>query len=411
MSEHGHACIEVIEQLCASMRAVGAHGMEHPDAASSIEACRRAIAQAEPPYSLRFLSDSVLRDRTPLVLSLSGFRRAQIIARMLHQLGTADLRIDETPSRETLQKLVRLLVDATQGTHRSFAPKLKGIALRPIAQVDPTSADHDEADVDRVLRGELHGAAELTHALQERMRSARGASWSWSQAQAVITTIERCLALGVTATGRALELAPPEWTPARRAVAVAVHTSIAFSRLRSSDLTRRAATHAILAIACAGLLKHPFDSCARSALDVLGAPPARPPSQPSPHRVRTLALLSAAASSLKPELPVARMMHAVYTLERKRIDDAGQHMSRLDLQAWLAAAIGREVDDSCGRVLLSALGALPPGSHVLSEGRLAVVVGPGADALTPLLLVGGELKKPEQNVVPSSPLGMSPWAK
>ena len=73
------ACTEVIEQLCACMRALAANGPGHEDVQTSAQACRRAISGAKPPFALRFLSDSVLRDREPIVLSLGAFRRAQIL--------------------------------------------------------------------------------------------------------------------------------------------------------------------------------------------------------------------------------------------------------------------------------------------------------------------------------------------
>jgi hypothetical protein len=61
--------------------------------------------------------------------------------------------------------------------------------------------------------------------------------------------------------------------------------------------------------------------------------------------------------------------------------------------------------------MLGALGALPPGAHVLSDGRLGVVVGPGKTPLTPLVLLAGEINAPDAPVTPHSPLGMTPWAK
>jgi hypothetical protein len=61
--------------------------------------------------------------------------------------------------------------------------------------------------------------------------------------------------------------------------------------------------------------------------------------------------------------------------------------------------------------MLASLGAFPPGAHVMCDGRLGVVVGPGKAADRPIVLVGGTLTAPDQPVTPSSPLGMSPWAK
>jgi hypothetical protein len=409
------ACAELIEQLCACMRTLGARTGNEAALNAELEACREMIAAAQPPFSLRFLSDAVLRDREALCLTLGGFRRAQIIARMLHQLGTPELLVNEVPSREALARFVKLLVDATQGTHRSFAPKLDGLQLKALAQVDPTAAQQDESDVDRMLRAQLLALTQEIELIA--MELARTRAWPWARGQRVIAALERCLAFGVTATARAQELGAGEWTTPRRALAATTQTLLVLSRLRVADLGRRAAGHAALALACAGLPNRcDFAQAAQRTLDALCAPLALDPRDedpargaPNPHRLRTTALIAACVSN--PRLPEARLLHAAYLLEQKRIDERGLRLSRLDLQAWLVEAAGREVDAAIARAMLGALGALPPGSHVLSEGRLGVVIGPGKTSLMPLVLLGGEVKAAEAPVTPHSPLGMTPWAK
>jgi len=408
------ACIELIEQLCACMRALAAHGAEHDDVHSSAQACRRAIAAAKPPFGLRFLSDSVLREREPLPLTLGAFRRSQIMARALYQQNTPELRFSETPSLEVIVKLAKLFVEATQGNHRSIVPRLPGITMHKLYQVDPTSNGHDETDVDRVLRAELYFTSTRVEALH------RGAletgCWPWLEGQHTVAALERCLSLGVTATARALELAPPEWTAARRSVAMVSNVLTVLTRLRTSDVARRAAAHAMLAIAGYGLAQPSvsFATAAQRALEAVHRAPATSgddePVAPSPHRLRMTALLSACAGKGS-SMALTRLLHAAFTLESKRMDPSGQRLSRIDLQAWLCGAIGREVDEAFGRAMLASLGAYPPGSHVMSDGRLGVVVGPGKAHDRPILLVGGALTAPDAPVSPASPLGMSPWAK
>jgi hypothetical protein len=409
------ACTDLIEQLCACMRAIAAHGVEHDDVHSSAQASRRAIAAAKPPFGLRFLSDSVLREREPLSLNLAGFRRSQILARALYQQNTPELRFSELPKLEVIVKLAKLFVESTQGNHRSFMPKLPGIGMHKLHQVDPTSNGHDETDVDRVLRAELYFATTRVEALH-RKAMATGV-WPWLEGQHAVAALERCLSLGVTATARALELAAPEWTPARRGVAMVTNVLTVLTRLRASDVARRAGAHAMLAIAGYGFAQpnESFATAAQRALEAVHRAPAgsggNEPVAPSPHRLRTTALLSGAAGRSSSPMALARLLHAAFTLEGKRIDASGQRLSRIDLQAWLSSAIGREVDDAFGRAMLSALGAYPPGAHVLCDGRLGVVVGPGKAADRPILLVGGALCTPDAAVTPASPLGMSPWAK
>jgi hypothetical protein len=403
------ACIEVIEQLCACMRAIAANGPGHEDVGTSAQACRRAISAAKPPFGLRFLGDSVLRERDPLVLSLGGFRRAQILARALYAQNTPELRFEEVPKIEVVEKLAKLFVEATQGNHRSILPYLQGIRMNKLNQVDPTTKSHDETDVDRVLRAELYAITMRIESVHNELMQT--GAWPWASSQQAIAALERCLSLGVTATARALELAAPEWTVARRSVAMALNVLIVMTRIRASDVSRRAAVQAMLAIACFGL-RSPMslEAAAQRALDPLLTIPPDAQLAPSPHRLHATALVAAAGGQAAP-LPLTRLLHAAYTMEHRRIEPGGQRLSRIDLQAWLSSAIGREVDDLFGRAMLSSLGALPPGSHVMCDGRLGVVVGPGKATDRPIVLIGGELKIPDAPVAPSSPLGMSPWAK
>jgi len=408
------ACTEVIEQLCACMRAIAANGPDHEDVHASSQACQRAIADAKPAFALRFLSDSVLRDREPLMVSLGGFRRAQILARALYQQNTPELRFDEVPKVEVIERLAKLFVEATQGNHRSFMPRLAGISMNKIHQVDPTSNGHDETDVDRVLRAALYSVTMGVEQLQARVAPTR--PWPWQQGQQVIAALERCLALGVTATSRAIELAAPDWTPARRSVAMVTSVLIVLTRLRASDVSRRAAAHATLAIASYGMREaKTFEQSALHALSSLYATPTAEPGEdsvaPSPHRLRTTALVAASAGQNGVPMQLTRLLQTAFALESKRIEPNGQRLSRVDMQSWLSSAIGHEVDDLFGRAMLSSLGALPPGSHVMCDGRLGVVVGPGKAGDRPIVLVGGQLTAPDAPVTVASPLGMSPWAK
>jgi hypothetical protein len=88
-------------------------------------------------------------------------------------------------------------------------------------------------------------------------------------------------------------------------------------------------------------------------------------------------------------------------------------LSRLDLQAWLAGALGSEVNEGCGRALLGLLGMIPVGSHVLANGRLGLVAAPSerGDPWRPRVLVGGEIVVPAQAVTLHSPLAMASSAK
>lgn len=404
------ACTEVIEQLCACMRALAANGPDHEDVHASAQACRRAISGAKPPFGLRFLSDGVLRDREPVMVSLGTFRRSQILARALYVQNTPELRFDELPKVEVVEKLAKLFVEATQGNHRSILPYFQGIGMNKVHQVDPTTKSHSETDVDRVLRAELYSVAMRIEGMHNELLQT--GAWPWAAGQQAVASLERCLALGVTATARTLELAAPEWTVARRCIAMTLNVLIVMTRIRASDVSRRAAAHAMLAIAGFGL-REPMtlEAAAKQAFATMHTVPKGERLGSSPHRLHATALVASTAGQAGGAMPLTRLLHAAYTMESKRIEPSGQRLSRIDLQAWLSGAIGREIDDLFGRAILGSLGPLPPGAHVMCDGRLGVVVGPGKAPDRPIVLLGGVLTAPDAPVAPSSPLGMSPWAK
>jgi hypothetical protein len=127
--------------------------------------------------------------------------------------------------------------------------------------------------------------------------------------------------------------------------------------------------------------------------------------------LRTAQLLCCAANEDAPELAAQRFLQALYQIELERVPASGPRRSRVDLQGFLVQSLGGAIDDAAGRAVLSALGLLSSGSHVLCHGRLGVVVGQGQSARRPFVLMAGQIVTPQEAVSPCSPLGMTPWAK
>jgi hypothetical protein len=128
-----------------------------------------------------------------------------------------------------------------------------------------------------------------------------------------------------------------------------------------------------------------------------------------PHRIRTQAITHAVCGLGRDgaTMPLAALIHAAYEAERAR-RPAGSplQLGRADLHAWLSASLGTRVHAGWGRALLCVLGPAPAGCHVLCEGRLGVVAGPGKDGdpLRPRVLVGGQIGQSPSPVVLASPL-------
>jgi hypothetical protein len=406
------ATLAALDHVFALIRQVAVSRADPAALQSGAFALQEALAAAEPPFALQFLPQLVLRDRVPLPLTLEGHRRAQQCIGALHRLGVQELVIEQVPELSSLIELCEALFQATNN-HRTGRPRIAGVRLRALPQLQTTGAAADEVAVDRSVGDQIERAC--AEAARVRAHVAAHARWPWAEGRALAWRLERCMAASVSVTARALELSGAEWSPSRRALLCGFHVGAVLARLQVSPLAQRAATHAALALASCGLQDRdglPFTDAARAALRVLLETDRQLAT--NPHRLRVCALMRLAAHEETATVALVPLLHAAYELERRRVPaDVPVRLSRLDLQAWLAGAIGRELHPAFGRALLGLLGIVPVGSHVLEGGRLGLVVAAGerGDPLRPRLLVGGEIRPPAEPVTLHSPLGMTPWAK
>jgi hypothetical protein len=325
------------------------------------------------------------------------------------------LVLDTVPSAVTLLTLGTML-HAAAHTGRATAARLEGVRLARLVRPALADSSVDEAALDVFLIQRLDCLCRDAAILAA---DATGA-WDWDGGCAVAYGIERFLAVSIGAAGRVYETAPRPWTRARRIVGAALHVSAVLARLRASPLTQRAATHAMLALAVHGLFERgggALHTAAQAAMPRLLATGLDEGSQPEPHRLRVCALVSEAAKADRtavPSLPVVSLLHAALELERRRVpEDIALTLGTVDLQAWLAEALGHEIHAGWGRALLGALGIVPAGSYVLADGRLGIVIGPSdaGDPWRPRVLLGGQIVVPAQPLTLYSPLAMTPWAK
>jgi hypothetical protein len=403
--ESFHDTIEVLENLFVLVRQLAVHGADSDSVRDGALGLGQTLLRARPPFSLQLLNGAVLRDGVPLPLSLEAFRRCQQLVGACARWGAQELVVETVPKLPELIALAEALFSATHSNRATRAPALQGLCFRArrCAGEGPSPG---EAALDAFLGHELMRAFDEA----ERVLPASVQAWSWPDGRALAWRLERCMAASVTGTGRALELVPAPWSKGRRVVAAAFHVGAVLARLSVSPLSQRAAVHAMLAIASYGLLERDgasLDDAARAALPCMLAP--NDETTTDPHRLRTCALVHAAAEpqSSAASSPLVPLLCATYELERHRCPaDVGVCLSRADLQAWLAGALGREVHPGWGRALLGLLGLIPVGSHVLADGRLGVVVAPSdkGDAFRPRVLVDGKLAIPRQPVTLCSPL-------
>jgi hypothetical protein len=406
------ATADALEEVFALARQLAVHGRDSPTVGQSAQALERALVLARPPFALQLFADAVLRDGAPLPLSLEAFRRCQQLVGAFARWGVQELTVEAVPPWLQLIDLAAALFSATHTNRATRAPQLRGLRFAALAR-----AAHGPPPTELAL--DAHLIDQLALAWEEAGRLSSGSSgvWPFEQGRALTWRLERCLAASVTGTGRAVELAPLPWSIAQRTMAAAFRVGAVLVRLRVSPLTQRSAMHATLAFACHGLAEReglPFGEAARVALPALLAHCGD--GDCDPHRLRVCALVRAASEAERtPDaLPLLPLLHAAYELERRRCPaDLDFNLSRMDLQAWLASALGREVHEGWGRALLGVLGLVPVGGHVLADGRLGVVVGASntADTWRPRVLVGGQVVIPDQPVRMHSPLGMTPWAK
>ena len=402
------ATIEALGHLFALLRQFALEGADAAGGRDAAGALAAALRRAAPPFALQLLPEAVMRDGVPLPLSLEEHRRAQHLVSAFDRLGVQEMALDRVPEISELRALGEGLFSAARKGRAARLPEFEGMRLRALPSVQ---AGADESAIDQMTAEQVA----RVYVAAEALIASEGA-WPWAAACSLASGLERCMASSISATARALELAPGSWTRARGAVVAAFHVGAVLSRLQVSPLSQRAALHAMLVLAAHGLAERwgrPLDEAARIAWPSLLADAAG--SELDPHRLRVCALVRACAcaSPANGGLLVP-LLHVAYELERRRCPpDVPLRLSRVDLQAWLAGALGTEVHAGFGRALLGLLGIVPVGSHVLSDGRLGVVFGSGAagDWLRPRVLVGGAIEVPAQPVALCSPLGMTPWAK
>lgn len=194
----------------------------------------------------------------------------------------------------------------------------------------------------------------------EQLLADREAAWNWVAGLHALERIERACEASARATARAAVGHPGRWTAAQRAVAAAWRTMAVLRRLQTDAATVRAASHATLALACAGLGEGPGLPAKDAAAPALARMLARRQGEADDfprHRVRVCAILHAlarAASDQERAVGVRPLFAWVHELERWR-QPAGGAAPRTEaaVQQWALDEAGERLDARWARAVVA----------------------------------------------------------
>jgi len=204
--------------------------------------------------------------------------------------------------------------------------------------------------------------AQLVLALQEvrPLLADREAPWNWIAGIHVLDRMEQSMTRGEDATARAIAAMPPRWDPAQRALAATWRTMSVLRRLGVDAATTRAASHASLAMACAGLGQGPGLAASDAAAPALTRMIARRQGESDDfprHRVRVCAILHALAraqSDQERAVGVRPLFALVQEMERWR-QPAGMdgQRSETELLQWTLAQASPRFDAKWVRAVVA----------------------------------------------------------
>jgi hypothetical protein len=396
----------VLEALTLLMKTAASHGATHPLALQAAGSLADRITLCSPPFTLQFIGKAFFRDRQMVPLPARIYRMAEQVARAFHRMEIHELTVASPAAPAALLRLGVAMAEADAGRRKDAADvSVSGLSWREIPWAR-TGAESEEVDP------EVFTSAYLALAIgdAESLVARKSAPWDYAIGTAVVRRLERCVHASSDAAVRGLEMVPVQWTPARRAVAAALHVLVAFSELGVSSPAQRAAAHAVLAMACLGFEQRgglPFSGAARAAFARLIVAPAAARSGVEPHRAKVCALAYMSfddSGSWTRDPGVLPMLRVAYELEHGRCpSDAAFDLTLADLLA-LAVGSGAGLDPLWVKALVSAYGDLPPGARVrLPDGRVGLVLERSdAGPLRPRVLVGAGV------LVPDGPVRLLP---
>jgi hypothetical protein len=396
----------VVDGLMGAIRAVGSYGEEHPTVSRAAEQLRADIGRAHPPLVLQFVADCAFREQRLVPMTIERYKRTEQLNMAFRNLGCHELSIEPQVPVASLVALAGALARALQGPSDELERrKLPGLSWRAI----PNMAWGEDAEL---VDPEVFCATQSVLALLDlEMLSVAGElAWPWRRALSVVRRVERAVERSPAATGHALETAPGEWSPARRALSAAAMVARALKQLEVTPAAARVLVHAAVGLGVCGFMPRGASSwsfAGRGFLERLMAMKVRMRRGVETHRLRLFAVAQAVSDGDDASLAPARLLRAAWELEAERWPDGVQQpLALVDLLARRRRAwAGSELEPSL-RVLLATTGLVPPGTRVrLADGTEGVAMGPGpsGDPWRPLVLAEGWVREAAEPVTLAGP--------
>lgn len=393
----------LLDRAFVAMRTIGSHGPQHPLSMQAAEALDQAIEGAAPPFSLQFVSDGVFCDRALVPLDLEAYLQSRVLARALANLHVQELAFDAPLGVPGALALGAAIAKGNAGPSDDLEDDpIDGLRVRDL---DHARLGLDAVNVDPEVAA-LSQAA-LAASAAEGLGATEG-GWPWPTGLAVVRRLERASGAHANATAYAIELAPDGWTIGRRATSAAHLALTMLLAAGAATTTARATAHATLALATHGYRARgglEIGDAANATLVRFVAAPSRSRSGVEPHRLQTTALAQAIASCRGPlsdAHPALGAVEVAYELEKRRCPEGiAFDLGRVDLLAHATRSMGVGLDERWVKVLVSALGVMPPGAWVrLRTGEPARVLGPGEadDPFRPEVVCRGRRFVPDARV-------------
>ena len=397
-------CEQIVERLGILMRTLAMHGSNHPMAEKAAAAAAQFLNDGRPPYSLQFVAGGLFRDRVVVPVDVERFGQVRQLSRALHNISIHEISVDEPLRAVSVHTFGRLLARGASGP-TALDPGLTVAGMR-WRVIPGFTAGGDSAMTDP----SLFAAMQVIHAIREagELSGKIDEPWPWKSGIGVVRRLERAILTAEFVTKRTVELLPGDWTVPRRALNVCLMVMHVLERLGVDRITRRASSHAALALAIQGLTDRDgmeLHDAAGILCERFVAGVVQTPTGIDPHRLRATAIahfIATARSREEAPLGVLGLIHLLYYLERRRRPRGlSVEMTLPDLMGYAVTYAGEVFDTAWVRALFSTLGPVPPGSRVRTDSDdVGVVIGPGPsrDPWLPVVSIGGTVKVPKAPV-------------
>ncbi len=391
---------DVVERLFLMVQVLRTHGEDHTLTQESVDSLVKALMGTRRPLSLQFIGQAVFQDRQLLPFRSKGLQQAREVQLALVNLSVHEISFGDKPAPEDLLRFGAALGQGMEGVSSALTElELEGISWQPLPG-PKVGMELAMANPEVFVAGQITLAIDEADILSSRL----GDPWDGVRGMSLVRRLQRCHQVSSLAAQRELEIAPRQWSQARRAVSAVFRTLCALSTLDADPSMARTVAHCVLACCCHGLQERggrSMGSAADSAFKAYLELPDHSRRETTPHHVRICAMLheiKSCRSVAQLGSRITGLIHLTYEVERRRCPgDQEVELSYADL---LAQAVENEegvYNEVWVRVMMLASGGVPVGARVLLEdGNVGIVVGPGEanDPLRPQVLVGERVYSP-----------------